>query len=230
MGKHGETGRDKAELKPVSEYRTLHTSCPKLCRAPSAVAQRAGQDQMKDIGESSTMLFRYIGWATFLALGPAVAILLGSGEALAQDYPSKTVRIVVPSNPGGGSDLVARTLAAPLAEMLGRPVIVENRVTSGGIVGAQQVAQSAPDGHTLLVAFDTFAINPFLYKALLWDPVRDFAPIMQVCRYLQVLLVHLSVGVKTVKEFIALAKQKGGNLNFGSAGPGSSSRLVYELF
>ena len=105
-----------------------------------------------------------------------------------------------------------------------------NRVTSGGIVGTQQVAESAPDGHMLLVTFDTFAVNPFLYRDLKWDPLRDFAPVMQVCRYPQVLVVHPSLGVKTVQEFVALAKERGASLNYGSAGPASSSRLAYELF
>src|SRR5205085_12503493 len=108
--------------------------------------------------------------------------------------------------------------------------IVENRVTSGGIIATQQVADSPPDGETLLVTFDTFATNPFLYKNLKWDPLRDFAPIMQVCRFPQVLVVHPSLGVKTLGEFVALAKQKGASLNYGSAGPASSSRLAYELF
>jgi tripartite-type tricarboxylate transporter receptor subunit TctC len=165
-----------------------------------------------------------------VTLATITTLLLGAGQAAAQGYPSKTVRIVVPSSPGGASDLVARIIAASLAEHLGQPFIVENRVTSGGIIGTQQVAQSAPDGHTLLVTFDTFAINPFLFRNLQWDPIRDFAPVMLVCRYPQVLLVQPSLGVRTVKEFVALAKQKGGALNFGSAGPASSSRLAYELF
>ena len=148
----------------------------------------------------------------------------------AQSYPEKPVRIVVPSSPGGASDLVARLVAAPLGERLGQPFVVENRVTSGGIVGTQQVAESTPDGATLLVTFDTFATNPFLYKNLKWDPLRDFAPIMQLCRYPQVLLVHPSLGVHTLKAFVALAKKKGAQLNYGSAGPASSSRLAYELF
>src|SRR5574342_730630 len=93
----------------------------------------------------------------------------------AQTYPSKAVHVVVPSSPGGASDLVARIVAGVLGERLGQPFVVENRVTSGGIVGTQQVADSAPDGHTLLVTFDTFAINPYLFKGLKWDPVRDFA-------------------------------------------------------
>src|SRR5438067_763051 len=145
-------------------------------------------------------------------------------------YPVRTVRIVVPASPGGASDLVARIVAPALSAELGQPFIVENRVTSGGTVATQQVAESAPDGHTLLVTFDTFAVNKLLFKDLKWDPLRDFAPLMQVCRYPQVLVVHPSLGVKSVKEFVALAKEKGASLNYGSAGPASSSRLAYELF
>ena len=148
----------------------------------------------------------------------------------AQSYPTKPVRIVVPASPGGASDLVARLLSTQLSEALGQPFIVENRVTSGGIVGTQQVAESPPDGHTLLVTFDTFASNALLFKNLKWDPIRDFAPVMQLCRYPQVLLVHPSLGVHSVKDFVALAKQRGAQLNYASAGPASSSRLAYELF
>ncbi|HYR35210.1 MAG TPA: tripartite tricarboxylate transporter substrate binding protein [Burkholderiales bacterium] len=140
------------------------------------------------------------------------------------------MRLVVPASPGGASDLVARILAPSLSTELGQPFIVENRVTSGGTVASQQVAESTPDGHTLLVTFDTFAVNKLLFKELKWDPLRDFAPLMQVCRFPQVLVVHPSLGVKSVKEFVALAKEKGASLNYGSAGPASSSRLAYELF
>jgi tripartite-type tricarboxylate transporter receptor subunit TctC len=150
--------------------------------------------------------------------------------ARAQSYPERPVRMVVPSSPGGASDLIARLVAAPLGEKLRQPVVVENRVTSGGIVATQQVAEAPPDGYTIFMTFDTFATNPLLYKSVKWDPVRDFAPVIQVCRYPQVLLAHPSLGVHTVKEFVALAKQKGGQLNYGSAGPASSSRLAYELF
>src|SRR3954462_16033210 len=158
-----------------------------------------------------------------------VLLAMLSLQAWAQ-YPSRPVRVVVPASPGGASDLVARILAPSLAAELGQPFVVENRVTSGGIGGTQQVADSSPDGHTLLVTFDTFAVNGLLFKELKWDPLRDFAPVMQVCRYPQVLVVHPSLGVKTVKEFVALAKEKGSSLNYGSAGPASSSRLAYELF
>jgi tripartite-type tricarboxylate transporter receptor subunit TctC len=157
-------------------------------------------------------------------------LLLALGEAQAQGYPTKPVRLVVPASPGGASDLVSRMLATPLSEAFGQPVVVENRVTSGGIVGTQQVAESPADGHTLLVTFDTFAINPFVFKNLKWDPVRDFAPVMQICRHAQVLLVHPGLGVRTLAEFVALAKRKGAELNYGSPGPASSARLAYELF
>src|SRR5258706_5764716 len=157
-----------------------------------------------------------------------LSLPLGS-PSLAQ-YPTRPVRLVVPASPGGASDLVARILAPSLSTELGQPFIVENRVTSGGTVASQQVAESTPDGHTLLVTFDTFAVNKLLFKELKWDPLRDFAPLMQVCRFPQVLVVHPSLGVKSVKEFVALAKEKGASLNYGSARPASSSRLAYELF
>ena len=159
----------------------------------------------------------------------AAMLGLGSLFAHAQTYPNRPVRLVVPSSPGGSSDLVARIIGASLTEMLGQPFIVENRVGSGGIIASLQVARSAPDGQTLLVTQDTFAMNPFLYKNLQWDPIRDFAPVMQVCRFPLFLFVHRSLGVESLKEFVALAKQKGAALNFGSPGPASPSRLAYEL-
>src|SRR5438132_13677624 len=108
-------------------------------------------------------------------------------------YPVRTVRLVVPASPGGASDLVARILAPSLSTELGQPFIVENRVTSGGIIATQQVADAAPDGHVLLVTFDTFAVNRFLFKNLKWDPLRAFAPLMQAYRFPQVLVAHPSV-------------------------------------
>src|SRR6202008_4154441 len=148
-----------------------------------------------------------------------VCFALVATQALAQTYPAKPVRFVVPASPGGASDLIARMIATPLAETLGQPFIVENRVTSGGIVGTQQVAESPPDGHMLLVTFDTFAINPFLFKDLKWDPLRDFAPVIHISLLPQVLAVPPSLGVRSGKEFVALAKEKGPSLNYGSAGP-----------
>ena len=174
------------------------------------------------------MLFRCVN-LSLRAIIAAVA-LVAAAQCAAQAYPSKPVRVVVPASPGGGSDLVARIVAAPLGNMLGQPFVVENRVTAGGVIGSQQVAQSAPDGYTLLVTFDTFVTNQFLFKNLQWSPVKDFASVMQICRFPQVLLVHPGVGVKNLQEFVALAKKNGAELNYGTAGQGSSSRLAYELF
>jgi len=148
----------------------------------------------------------------------------------AQDYPAKPVRIFVPASPGGASDIAARLVGAKLAESPGQPFVAENRVTSGGMVATAQLAQSPADGYTLMMTFDTFASNPHLYKGLPYDISRDFAPIMQVARYPPVLVVHPGLGVKTVQEFVAYAKANGDRLNYGSAGPASSSRLAYELF
>lgn len=159
----------------------------------------------------------------------ALAALVVSPLA-AQDYPAKPVHVFIPASPGGASDIAARLLAPKLAEALGQPFVVENRVTSGGIVATAQLARSAPDGHTLMLTFDTFATNPHMYKDLAYDVVRDFAPIMLVARYPQVLVVHPSLNVRTLPEFVAYTKANGAKMNFGSAGPASSSRLAYELF
>lgn len=159
----------------------------------------------------------------------ALAALIVSPLA-AQDYPVKPVHVFIPASPGGASDVAARLLAPKLAEALGQPFIAENRVTSGGIVATAQLARSVPDGHTIMLTFDTFATNPHMYKDLQYDIVRDFAPIMLVARYPQMLVVHPSLKVRTVPEFVAYAKANGAKMNFGSAGPASSSRLAYELF
>ncbi len=151
-------------------------------------------------------------------------------QSAAQDYPSKPVRVFVPSSPGGASDVAARLVAPKLAEALGQPFIVENRVASGGIVGTAQLAKSPADGYAIMMTFDTFASNPHMYKELPYDVVKDFAPIMLMVRYTQVLVVHTSLNVRTVPEFVAYAKANGAKMNFASAGPASSSRLAFELF
>ena len=160
----------------------------------------------------------------------ALAAALFAQPATAQNYPAKPVHIFVPSSPGGASDIAARLVAPKLAEALGQPFVVENRVASGGIVGTAQLAKSPADGHTIMMTFDTFATNPHMYKDLLYDVIRDFAPIMQLARYPQILVVHPSLKVGTLREFVAYAKANGAKMNFGSAGPASSSRLAFELF
>lgn len=148
----------------------------------------------------------------------------------AQEYPSKPVHVFVPASPGGASDIAARLLSPKLAEALGQPFVVENRVASGGIVGTAQLAKAPADGYAIMMTFDTFASNPHLYRELPYDVMKDFAPIMLVVRYPQILVVHPSLGVRTVPEFVAYAKNNPGKLNYGSAGPASSSRLAFELF
>jgi|SRR5580765_302785 tripartite-type tricarboxylate transporter receptor subunit TctC len=148
----------------------------------------------------------------------------------AQDYPSKPVHVYVPSSAGGASDIAARLVSPKLAEALGQPFVVENRVTSGGIVGTAQLAKAPADGYAIMMTFDTFASNPHLYQELPYDVAKDFAPIMLMVRYPQILVVHPSLGVKTVPEFVAYARKNAGKLNYGSAGPASSSRLAFELF
>ena len=159
----------------------------------------------------------------------ALAALIVSPVA-AQDYPVKPVRVFVPASPGGASDIAARLVSPKLAEALGQPFVVENRFTSGGIVGTAQLAKSPADGYAIMFTFDTFASNPHMYKDLPYDIVNDFAPVMQLARYPQILVVHPSLNVRTVPEFVAYSKANGAKMNFGSAGPASSSRLAFELF
>ena len=168
--------------------------------------------------------------ALILVLSAIAAMAQGAEAIAAQAYPSKVVRIVVPTSPGGASDIVARVLAAGLAMRLDQPFIVENRGGAAGLIGTQLVAQATPDGHTLLVTFDSFGVNPLLLKNLPYNTTRDFTPVMQVSGYPHALYVQSSLGVKTIKEFVALARQKGPAMNFGSSGPASSNRLAFELF
>ncbi|HUL91287.1 MAG TPA: tripartite tricarboxylate transporter substrate binding protein [Burkholderiales bacterium] len=165
----------------------------------------------------------------FIALLAALSAPLAAQDPV-QAYPSKPVHVYVPSSAGGASDIAARLLSPKLAEALGQPFVVENRVASGGIVGTAQLAKAPADGYAIMMTFDTFASNPHLYKELPYDVVKDFAPIMLVVRYPQILVVHPSLGVRTVPEFVAYAKSNPGKLNYGSAGPASSSRLAFELF
>src|SRR5260221_10235157 len=163
-----------------------------------------------------------------IALALLAALL--AFQSAAQDYPSKAVHVFVPSSPGGASDVAARLVAPKLAETLGQPFVVENRVASGGIGGTAQLAKAPADGYAIMMTFDTFASNPHLYKELPYDVVRDFAPIMLMVRYPQILVVHPSLEVRTVPEFVTYAKANSAKLNYGSAGPASSSRLAFELF
>jgi len=167
----------------------------------------------------------------FVRLAAAVLLAGACAGAAAQQYPSRPIRFIVPFAPGGGADVVARSLGDRLAQNLGQPVLVENKPGAGATVGADFVAKSAPDGYTLLYGTPgPQIINPYLMKKLPYDPVADFAPISRLVVIPNILVVHPSVPAKSVKELIDLAKAKPNTINFGSAGIGATSHLSGELF
>ena|SRR6478672_11557367 len=145
-------------------------------------------------------------------------------------YPSRAIRMVVPSSAGGGSDIVARIIAPKLSERLGQQVVVDNRPGAGTLIGGDVVAKSAPDGYTLLMAISTLATNPVIYKKMPYDALRDFAPITQVTSLPNILVVHPSVPARTVRELIAFARAHPGQLSYGSPGTGTNPHLAMELF
>jgi tripartite-type tricarboxylate transporter receptor subunit TctC len=164
-----------------------------------------------------------------LLLAAALAAL--PMAAFAQGYPSKPIRFVVPYPPGGPLDTIARLLGQKVSEGVNQPVIVENKPGAGGNIGADFVAKSLADGHTILMgAVATHAINPTLYAKIPYDPVRDFAPITQVASTPNVLVVNPSLPVTSVAELITHAKANPGKLNFGSGSTGSAGHLAGELF
>ena len=150
--------------------------------------------------------------------------------ASAQDFPRKAVRVVAPFAPGGATDLLARLVSQKLHERWGQSVLVDNRTGAGGHIGAELAARSTPDGYTLLVAGAPHAIGMSLYKKLNYDLAKDLAPISNLATYPSAIVVHPSLPVKSVKELMALAKARPGQLNFGSAGSGSPNHLALELF
>jgi tripartite-type tricarboxylate transporter receptor subunit TctC len=165
---------------------------------------------------------RTLAALAFLALCPATAH--------AQTYPSKPITIVVSLAAGGAADIIARALALRLTELWGQPVLVENKGGANNQVGATAVARAAPDGYTLLLTPEhTMTVNPFLYRKLSYDAVKDFIPVTGVVTISQSLVVHPSQPMQTVKDLIAVAKEKPGQLNYGSLGIGSGPHLSMEL-
>ena len=159
----------------------------------------------------------------------AAIALAGAGAAAAQTWPAKPVRIVVPFTPGGGLDIQARLFGKKFYETLGQTFVVENRTGAGGLIGAEAVARSAPDGYTLLFSSASLAVNVSLYKKLAFDPVKDFDPVSWVSSVPLVLVVHPSVPVKSVPELVALAKKRTGQFNASSNGVGTTSHLSIEM-
>jgi tripartite-type tricarboxylate transporter receptor subunit TctC len=164
-----------------------------------------------------------------LSLLVLAAVTAFSGLLHADSYPQRPVRIVVPSSPGGGTDILARVLADHLGRTMNGQFFVENRPGAGQSIGIEVVARSGGDGYTLLMAASTLALNPIMYKNIRYDPVQDFAPITLVALIPNVLLVHPSLPVKSVQELIALAKGKPGELTYASAGLGTAPHMGVEL-
>jgi tripartite-type tricarboxylate transporter receptor subunit TctC len=161
----------------------------------------------------------------------AVAVLAFAQPCIAQSYPVKPVRFVSPYAPGGGTDAMARVLAQKLTDALGKQVYVENRPGGGGIVGTELVAKAAPDGYTILLGSKgPLTVNPALYAKLPYDTVRDLAPISLISIVPALLAVHPSLGVKTVKDLVALARAHPGQLTFSSSGNGGTGHLAGEQF
>ena len=165
-----------------------------------------------------------------LCLCPCLCLCLGAAPAGAQTYPSKPIRMIVPFAPGGGTDILARIIGQQLADAWGQAVNVENRAGASGNLGTELVARSVPDGHTLVMAINTHAVNASLYSKLPFDPVKDFAPVILTATTANILVVHPSVAANSVQELIALAKAQPGKLNYASGGSGTTSHLAAELF
>ena len=165
------------------------------------------------------------GFFLFAALCAAAV----GGTALAQSYPSKPIRLILPFPPGSPSDMVGRTIAQKLSTQIGQNLLPDNRAGAGGTLGLAVAAKSPPDGYTILVTSPTIAISPLLYANLPFDSLRDFVPVARLASIENVVVVHPSVPAKTLKEFIALARAHPGKLNYGSGGPGTTNHLANEL-
>lgn len=164
---------------------------------------------------------------TMLAAASCAALL--AGQLCAQQFPVKTVRIVNPAAPGGNSDIFFRILSPKMSEILGQPVVIDYRPGAGGTIGADLTAKSPPDGYTSALVAASFVINPSLIRKLPYDTVRDFTPLGLVVEVPSAVVIHPSLPAKTMKEFIALAKGRPGQINFSSSGPGTVGHLTGEL-
>lgn len=160
-----------------------------------------------------------------------IAITLACAHvAAAQGYPAKAVRVVVGFAPGGGADILARMISPKLSEMLGQPIVIDNRPGAAGNISVEHVVKSSPDGYTLLMGFPGLATYPSLYTQLAYDPLKDLAPVSLVGTVPNLLVAHPSVPANSVRELIALAKKRPGQLNYASSGKGTSLHLAAELF
>ncbi len=160
-----------------------------------------------------------------------ILLLLGVvvGPVGAQSYPSKQLRLILPFPPGGPTDILGRAIGQKLSEQIGRPVVIDNRPGAGGNLGVELASKSAPDGYTIVLSSPLIAISPSLYSKLNYDPIKDLAPISLVATIQNLMIVHPSVPAKSLKEFIQLARNNPGKLNFGSGGVGTTTHLASEM-
>jgi len=160
----------------------------------------------------------------------AVCLAAVSGYSSAQDFPSKPLRLVVGSTPGGGTDISARLIAPKMSEQLGQQVVVENRPGATTTIGVNYVVRSAPDGYTMLMGVSSLAINPHILQNVPYDALKDLAPVTQVLVAPNIMVAHPSLPIRTVKDLVAFARARPGQLNFAAGGAGSSQHLAIELF
>lgn len=163
-------------------------------------------------------------WRMLMLCGLVVAV-----PAAAQPYPSKPVRMVVGFAPGGGTDVTARVIVQALSDGLGQRVVIDNRPGANGVLGSELAARAAPDGYTILMVNSGHTVNPGMYRKLPYDTLRDFAPVSLVMTISNLLVIHPSLPVKSLPEFVRLARAKPGAINYGSGGHGASSHLAVEL-
>lgn len=181
---------------------------------------------------SLSVQFGALRVAAYLAAASLAAITLAlavAPDAAAQAWPSKPVRVVIAFPPGGGTDISGRLLAKRFTESLGQSFVADNRAGAGGLVAAEIVAKSPPDGYTILVTTASLAVNVHLHKKIAFDPVKDLAPVSWLASVPLMLFVHSSVPAKSVKEFVALAKKRPGQMNAGTNGAGTTSHLAVEM-
>lgn len=165
-----------------------------------------------------------------LARCVAIALTIASSVPLAQEYPNKPIRIIVPFPPGGATDIPTRLIAPKLTELLGQPIVIENRAGAGGIIGVEVVAKAAPDGYTLLMATNAdYAMTPWIYPKLPYDPFKAFTPISVVVESPMLLVVPVSSPYNTLADLIAAAKARPGVLSYSTAGTGSTSHVLTEM-
>ena len=167
--------------------------------------------------------------ARIFALLLSLAAACWVAPLAAQAYPNKSIRMIVPSPPGGATDLTARAVSSKLAEALGQPIVVDNRPGADTMIGTEMAAKAAPDGYTLLTVFDNFPLSQYLFKKVPYDAIKDFTPVSLIIRGPMIVGVPAQLGVKELGPYLQLAKQKG-NFNYASAGAGTSSHLTVELF